>query len=133
MSQENVDLVRRSFLTFQSGDVEGSIRQFANPDVEFVSRFGAMDGRTFRGMAEIRRYIADMAETWDRYERELEELVDAGDAVVAILKITAVSKATGLEVDERIGLVYWLEEGRIVRMVSYSKIDEALQAAGLSE
>ena len=127
-----MELIKRSFLRFQSGDVEGSIQEFAYPDVEFVSRFGAVDGRTFRGMAEIRRYIADMAETWDRYERELEELIDAGDAVVAILKITAVSKVTGLEVDERIGLVYWLEEGRIIRMVSFSKIEEALEAAGLS-
>ena len=129
MSEENVDLVRRSIAMFTSGEEERSIREFAVPEIEFVSRFGEMDGRTYQGLTEIRDYIADIEETWERYERELEELVDAGDAVVAVMRITAVSRATGLEVNERIGLVYWLENGRITRMVSYSSVDEALEAA----
>jgi ketosteroid isomerase-like protein len=133
MSEENVDLVRRSFSMFQAGETERSIREFAHPNIEFVSRFGEMDGRTYKGLDEIRNYLADMDETWDRYDRELEDLIDAGDAVVAVLRITAVSRATGLEVDERVGLVYWLRDGRIVRMVSFSRLEDAREAAGLSE
>jgi len=133
MSEENLEYIRRSFEMFQSGEEERSVREFAHPDVEFVSRFGEMDGRTYKGIGEIREYLADIAETWNSYERELEELIDAGDAVIAVLKITAVSKSTGLEVDERVALVYWLRDGRIARMVSFSRIADAMEAAKVSE
>ena len=122
-----MEIVRRSYETFQSGDLEAAV-EFAHPEFEFVSRFGAMHGRTYKGLAGVRDYLADIAETWHRYERELEELIDAGDAVVAILTITAVSRATEIPITQRIGMVYWLRDRRIARLVSYPSVEEALEA-----
>ena len=133
MSEENVEIVRRAIAMFLSGDVEGAIREYADPAMEFVSRFGVMDGRAYSGERELPNYMDDIAETWERYERELEELIEAGDAVVAVLKITAVSKTTGLEVNERVGVAFWLENRRILRMVSFPTVPEALEAAESSE
>ena len=133
MSEENVEIVRRAIAMFLSGDVEGAIREYADPAMEFVSRFGLMDGRAYSGESELPNYMDDIAETWERYERELEELIEAGDAVVAVLKITAVSKTTGLEVNERVGVAFWLENRRILRMVSFPTVPEALEAAESSD
>ena len=131
MPHDNLEIVRSAIAMFLSGDVEGAVREYADPEMEFVSRFGAMDGRTYTGETEFPRYLTDIEETWERYERDLEELIDAGDAVVAVLKITAVSRTAGLEVNEKVGVTFWLEQGRIARMVSYPTVPAALEAAGL--
>jgi ketosteroid isomerase-like protein len=131
MSKDDVEFVRRSFMTFQSGDIEGAFG-FAAPDVELVSRFGAVESGTYKGIDGLRRYVADIDQAWERYDRELEELIDAGDAVVAILKIEAVSRTTGIQLRQRVGFVYWIRDGRIARMVSFPTVDDALDAVGLS-
>jgi ketosteroid isomerase-like protein len=131
MSQQNVELVRRSYETFQSGDIEAAL-QFFDPEGEFVSRFGAMEGRTYKGHNGIRQYLSDIDEAWESYDRELENLIDGGDRVLAVINIEAVSKGTGVRLQDRIGLGYWLRDGRIVRMVSYPSVDQALQAMGIS-
>jgi hypothetical protein len=51
--------------------------------------------------------------------------------VLAIVNIAAVSKVTGASVRRRIGLGYWLRDGRIGRIVSYSSVEEAIEALGL--
>ncbi len=132
MSQENVEFVRRSFVTFQSGDIEGAF-EFAAPDVELVSRFGAIESGTYKGIAGLRQNVADIDRAWERYDRELEDLIDAGDAVLAILRVNAVSRGTGIPLQQRVGFVYWLRDGRIARMVSFPTVEEALEAVGLSE
>ena len=131
MSRENVELVRRSYLAFQSGDIDAALA-FFDPEGEFVSRFGAMEGRTYRGYDGIRQYLADIEDAWESYERELEELIDAGDAVLAILNVEAVSRETGVRLQERISLGYWLREDRIVRMVSFPSVEAGRHALGLS-
>ena len=128
-----MEIVRRAITMFLSGDVEGAIREYADPEMEFVSRFGVMDGRTYTGETEFPNYLTDIADTWERYDRKVDELIDAGDAVVAALRITAVSRTTELEVNERIGVAFWLKGGRIVRMVSFPTVPQALEAAGISD
>lgn len=54
MSRENLEFVRRSFETFESGDVEAAL-EFAHPEVELVSRFGAMEGGTYKGFSGLRQ------------------------------------------------------------------------------
>ena len=127
---ENVEVVRRSAEAFLAGDIDSALTYF-DPEGEFVSRFAAMEGRSYRGEAGVREYLADIEESWESFEREVEELVPAGEAVLAVLRIRAVSRGGRIPVEERIGLGYWVREGRIVRMVSYPSVAEARSAVGL--
>ena len=65
------------------------------------------------------------------WELEVEELLDAGESVVAILRQRGRSKATGLPTDMRFAMVWALRDGRQVRMRMYASPDEALKATGL--
>ncbi len=131
MSREDVELVRRSYEAFASGDIDAALG-FFDEDGVFVSRFGGMEGRRYRGAAGIRQYAADIDEAWSSFERELEELVEVGEAVLAVLRIKGVSKLTGIPLEERTGLAYWVRDGKIVRMVSYPSVDAAREALGVS-
>ena len=61
------------------------------------------------------------------------ELIDLGDAVVAVTKITAVGRGSDVpaELDETD--VFWFRNGMITRLKGYATKEEALKEAGLSE
>jgi ketosteroid isomerase-like protein len=53
--------------------------------------------------------------------------------VVAIVSQRGRSKATGIPVDMRFAQVWSLRDGLAFRMQMYASVEEALEAAGLSE
>jgi ketosteroid isomerase-like protein len=132
MSQENVDNLRRAFKHFiATGEFSG---QFAPDFVWDMSTFHNWPERqTYEGIEGARQFMADWLEAWDDWELELEELRDAGESVVAILRQRGRSKATGLSVDMHFGQVWQVRDGENVRMRMYASPDEALEAAGLRD
>jgi ketosteroid isomerase-like protein len=65
---------------------------------------------------------------------ELERVIDAGgNRVVGMFHQRAIGKASGVPVELHMGLVYELEDGRIIRMRNFLDPAEALETAGLSE
>jgi hypothetical protein len=58
-------------------------------------------------------------------------LIDAGDQVVAVLRLSG--RTNELEIDEARSLLLTLREGRIVRIQPFASKDCALEAAGLRE
>jgi ketosteroid isomerase-like protein len=132
MSQENVDRLRVAFEHFiATGEFGG---EFAPDFVWDMSTFqGWPERQTYDGIEGARQFMTDWLETWDDWELELEELHDAGDSVVAIVRQRARSKATGLPVDMHFGQVWQIRDGQNVRMRMYSSPAEALDAVGLGE
>ena len=127
MSQENVETVRRGYEHFKrTGDVLGEI---FDPDyVLDMSRFrGWPDRQNYRGVAGLRVFLTEWLEPWDDYEFEVEELHDAGEKVVAILR------ESGVRVDQRFTQVLSFRDGKQIRAVTYASREEAFEAAGLSE
>ena len=131
MSQENVDTLRRAYEHFiATGEFSG---QFAPDFVWDMSTFHNWPERqTYEGIEGARQFMADWLEAWDDWELELEELRDAGESVVAIVRQRGRSKATGLPVDMHFGQVWEVRDGKNLRMRMYASPDEALDAAGLA-
>jgi len=75
--------------------------------------------------------MAEWLDTWDDWEFEVEELLDAGERVVAIVRQRGRSKATGVSVEMHFAQVWTLRDGKQIRMEMYSNPEEALEAAGL--
>jgi hypothetical protein len=55
-------------------------------------------------------------------------LVDAGDAIAFLCQIRLRARASGIELDSRLGEVFWIERGLIVRESDFGDWDEALRA-----
>ena len=111
MSQENVDTLRRAYEHFiATGEFSG---QFAPDFVWDMSTFHNWPERqTYEGVEGARQFMADWLEAWDDWELELEELRDAGESVVAIVRQRGRSKATGLPVDMHFGQVWQVRDGK---------------------
>jgi len=92
---------------------------------------GWPERQTYAGLNGAPEFVADWQEAWEDWELEPEELLDAGETVVAIVRQRGRSKATGLPVDMRFAMVWTLRDGKQARMRMYASPDEALGAAGM--
>ena len=133
MSEENVELVRRSFAAYDSGGLD-ALAEFWHPDIDWRAVEGYIDdvGR-IRGPEGLRQYYRQWEETFDAVRVEIEELTEAGDEVVALLRGVGRMKGSDAEIDIPYAVVISIRDGKIARGREYSTREEALEAARLSE
>ncbi len=144
MSRENVELLK-SLLPPSGTDILPLIRDdeaFARMR-EALSPFLADDfqgttvlpslTRPFTGLEGFREAWLDWLEPWATYRSTIEELIDAGDRVVNLVRDYGRREGMNEEV-ELIGAAIWtIREGKVARYDAYADRAEALEAAGLSE
>jgi hypothetical protein len=131
MSRENVEVVRRIYDQYAAGDIDGLLSR-VDPEIEFDLSDRLPDEDLHRGREAYRQFLKRTFELWADFQVEVEDLVDGGDAVVAIIHTTAIGRASGIEIDERVGHVFWLRDEIPYRFKVFSDRSEALAAAGLS-
>ena len=134
MSQENVEIARRAVELIRPFDEEthGSRVGTNLLDEAFeVHDHDSPDQDVFSGHAGFLRWIDD----WDAMEWTLEpeEVIDAGERVVVLARLSARGKGSGLSLERREGMVWTVRSGKAIRLDYYSGPTEALEAAGLSE
>jgi ketosteroid isomerase-like protein len=140
MSQENVEVVRRVFESFQAGLARGDPSAFFDletvpDDYEIVIAPGvAIERLVYRGREGWDEFFRSWTEDFDDWSFRVERLIDAGDdRVVAHTPQSAVGKRSGVPVEWNFGQVFEFEKGRLVRVRFYLSYAEALEAAGLRE
>jgi uncharacterized protein len=132
MSQENVDIVRRSLQAFARGDFDTAFAAH-DPASEWCTAADEPDRQTYRGVEALKAFAASLAELWqDRFPDAMtfEEFIDAGDWVVAPWTATLHGRQSGASVDVSETYAVRVQAGRIVRVDEYRSKDEALEAVG---
>jgi ketosteroid isomerase-like protein len=133
MSQENVELVRRVVESNRSDYREADLEPW-DPNCEYTSLLGAVEPQTYRGHDGIRRYISDMADAWEDWRNEIDEVFEAGpDTVVTTFRTRVIGKDSGAAVEERLAAVFVLSGGKVLRGRTYPSRADALEAVGLRE
>jgi ketosteroid isomerase-like protein len=130
MSQENVEIVKRGFEHF----VATGEPLWETLDEDVVIRdHDIPDSADYRGYAGLARWREDWDAAWDDWRWEPEEFIDAGDRVVAVLRVHAKGRGSGVDVERVDGAVWTLRDDKAVRLDYYGSKDEALKAVGLAE
>jgi ketosteroid isomerase-like protein len=127
MSQESVEVVRRAFEyeVFGRGDASASF----DPEVVMTP----VEEAPRHGLDAIRDNFMSWEAAWDELETTAEEFIDGGDRVVVTIYFRGRGRRSGIEIDTRLYEVYFLREGKIVRVQEFTDRAEAFEAAGLSE
>ena len=134
MSSANAEAVRNSVDAWNRGDVDGWL-EGAHPDIEWTSEVAqAIEGaqRVYRGPEEMRLYWDEWHAVWE-VTIEVSELRERGDTVVALARIRARGGASGVKLDRPIAYAFEFEDGLARRARSYFDIEQALEAAGMTE
>ena len=79
------------------------------------------------------RWQADWESSWESWSWDPEEFIEAGERVVAVLRVHARGRQSGVDVERIDGAVWTLREGKCVGLDYYGSREEALEAAGLSD
>jgi len=128
MSQENVEIIRRAYEDFtRTGDI--TLDRY---DREFV--FEDLPGAPQpirRGPDEFQQWARDIREVFGDFVLDPEELIDAGDRVIAIIRAHVRGRTSGMDFEQPLVVVWTVRDGKVVRGSAFSDRAEALQAAGV--
>jgi ketosteroid isomerase-like protein len=135
MSQENVDVVRRAWEAAANEPPDWSVAAaLYHPQHVLESQWGGVNNTAYRGAQGYQEFLADLRETWQDWQQELDEVIDAGgDSVVVAARLVAKGKQSATPVNQTYGVVFTLDRGRIVRTQAFLTLQEALEAVGPSE
>jgi ketosteroid isomerase-like protein len=132
MSQENVEVVRRIFDGWATGDFGAGFSDL-DPEVAFVVRHPFPEAVSTVGPAGIGEYMRGFLDNWESYAVEARESQAIGDLVLVDAVQRGVGKASGIAMEQPFFMLFTFRGGRIVRIESILERDQALEAAGLLE
>ena len=132
MSSSNVELVRRHYEDWNSGDIDGVIAAFA-PDVEWHGHPRLPEPGPYAGRDQVERWMDQFREAWGQLEARPIEVLDAGDSVVALVHMTGRGRGSGVEVQGAVDVHVMTLEADGITYFQIFPGDMAAARAGLSE
>jgi ketosteroid isomerase-like protein len=128
----HTEIAQRAWEAFsvavETGDFDDFCREFLDPAFEYKP---LEESETIRGHDAYIRYVRRWLEVWEHIEWDIEELSDAGDEVVARIRMAGRGKKSGIDVEMRYFSVGAVRDGKIVRSIEYLDRAAAFKAAGL--
>jgi ketosteroid isomerase-like protein len=135
MSDENVEVVRRSLDLWLSGE-DDAWRETLDPDIGWDISTHPLPDVPDHGRGRD-AFLTDLVATylsgWNDYSAELKELIDAGDQVVAVVHETARMGDTGVPLDRDLVHLWTVQSGRTSFVRVFRTKEEAFKAARLRE
>jgi len=129
VSQANVALMKRFYERFlTTGEIPWDM---VDERVE-VHDHDTPDQGAYLGRGGVERWLQDWSEAWSNWEFEPEEFLDAGNAVIVVIRMHAKGPGSGVELDRQDAIVYRFNEDTSHRTDYYNSKQQALEAAGVS-
>ncbi len=115
MALGRTETVRKLFELFNEG-IDDVPEDLVSPEIEFVSPLSDVRGRAYRGYDGGRQWLADVGEQFKRWDYEIAEIREEGDAVIATGVVHLEGRASGVELDQpATWYVHFADDGRVVR------------------
>lgn len=134
MSQENVELVRRTTDLFNAREIEQALDGVHDDFVmDWSNSIGPLKG-IYRGRQGALKLWSSFLDAWDAVQWTPEEITDVDDTrVVVVNHVRMRGRGSGVDV-EATGVQLWtIKAGKVQRMKLFQSKAEALEAARLEE
>jgi ketosteroid isomerase-like protein len=136
MSEENVEVVRRIYDAVTRRDDVAPYEVYAENivwDLSNARRALLLTKPVYQGHEGVRQFWREGLSVFGEVDFEVEDLMDAGDQVLAVIREREVGRASGVPVETTHLAVWTLADGKVIQMQVFDDREEALEAAGLSE
>jgi ketosteroid isomerase-like protein len=132
MSEENVEIVREIYDAVARRDAPSAFAVYAEDIVwEVSARRAIVMDRAYHGHEGVRRFWRDALLAFGEVDLLVEELIDAGDRVIALIQEREIGRSSGVPVEATHAAIWTLAEGKVVRMQVFDDREQALNAVGL--
>ncbi len=116
----NLQTVKNLYKSFAAGDREGILELFA-PDIQWIQNEGFPGGGRHVGAETVLDDVfAKFKTEWSAWRAEVNNWLDAGDAIIALGSYHGTHKTTGKSMTAAFAHVYYLKDGRITRFEQYT-------------
>jgi len=134
MSQENVEVIRRTYEAFNRGDVEAVLANY-HPDCELYDPPEMPDAPdVYTRHDGVRRWIANMRSLGgDELHYQPKSFTASGERVLVEVQGKAVGQGSGVPVEWTAHCVFTIRDTRIGTARFFLDRAQALEAAGLRE
>ena len=112
----------------RGGEIASYVAAHFDSDCEYLP---VEEASAVRGHDALVRWIERWLEAWDDAWDEIDEIVEAGEIVVAAIRVHGRGRKSGMEISQRLFDVWELRDGRVLRIREYLDPDHAFKAAGL--
>jgi len=122
MSSETIAVVRAIYDAFGAGDLAGVVGRMS-PEIVWneAENHPYANGNPYVGPdAIVAGVFARCATEWDGFAAAIDEILDAGDAVVALGHYLGTCKATGRPMRTQLAHVWRIADGKAVRFQQYA-------------
>lgn len=122
MSENSVEVVRSMYGAFAVGDVPAVLEKM-DPRIEWneAEGFPYADGNPYIGPdAVVEGVFARLGSEWDDWSLTIDELLDAGDTVVATGRYRGTYKQSGDAIDAQFVHVWKVQDGKAVSFQQYT-------------
>jgi SnoaL-like domain len=103
------------------------------PSLSLESAIGSGPSSSYKGWDGLIQYFKEWFEPFGEYRMRWLDYVEAGERVLVPMKASGVGSASGLRVEMELVLSYELQDGMVTRLDQYDTLEQAFDAAGLSE
>ena len=131
MSQEKVEVVRRLYGLWP--DRVSTAQEVLDPDVVIDIAATVLTAGLYHGVDGFLRFVERIGEMWEQLRVEPEELIDAGDNVVAAVRMSGMRRGHTVRAETRVFTTWTFRDGKVLRYTSYGTKRQALEAVGLRE
>jgi ketosteroid isomerase-like protein len=131
LSSENVELIREGVERFNAGD-RGFLAAQMHPDAEIHSRFSmALGEEPYRGPDGVRAWMEELDRSFDQFFITHDDVRDLGDRVLALGHVQLRARESGLAMQQPMGWIDEVRDGKLSRLLFFTSHAEALAAAGV--
>jgi ketosteroid isomerase-like protein len=85
----------------------------------------------YNGHEGVRQYWRESLSVFGEIDFDVEELIDAGDQVLAVIREREVGRASGVPVETTHLVVWTFADSKVIQMQVFDDRQQALEAAGL--
>jgi ketosteroid isomerase-like protein len=135
-ASERVRALRAGVEAFNRRDF-ALIAELLAPDFEFVSpmttalRGEAGGTNLYRGVEGVRRFIAELDESFEDVRFETDEIRESGDRLLELTRLRARGRGSGIPVEQQFARIWEFRGEKAARLHVYLDRAEALRAAGI--
>jgi ketosteroid isomerase-like protein len=132
MSQENVALIRGIYDGFAAGDL-AAVLGAMSPDIVWneAENFPYADGNPYVGPQAVAEGVfARCIGEWDGFGVDVDEILDAGDTIVALGRYSGSCKATGRPMNPQLAHVWRVADGKAIGFQQYVDTLQVARATG---
>jgi ketosteroid isomerase-like protein len=128
---KRVERVRQGYEAFNRGDIEASLEGL-HPEIEWHTYIvPGPGGGSYHGHDGVQELWADARKIFGGFKNIPEKIFEAGERVVAFVRIEGVGTHSGVAVEARIAHLYSFRDGLISCVESFEDRDEVLRVVGL--